>query len=224
MLYRCEVSAPEASCRKIKGEDKTMKSARLNLFGTCFLVCVLAHTTPARSESTNENRSALSDSGRRVIVDFGKAMDISGWEVEDDIVMGGRSQGALSINDDGHAVFSGDVSLENNGGFSSIQHYFAPIDVSHCRTAFLRLKGDGKSYQFIVESTRGDRHYYVYEFQTGSDWQIIKVPLAEMYPVYRGDRLTIPNYPGQTLSMIRFLIANKKAESFRLEIDTIWLE
>ena len=116
------------------------------------------------------------------------------------------------------------VSLENNGGFSSVQHYFETIDVSPYLTAFIRLKGDGKRYQFLVEADREGQHYYVYEFQTTKDWQTVEVPLAKMYPVYRGERLAIPNYPGQTMAQVRFLIANGKSESFRLEINKIWLE
>jgi hypothetical protein len=40
----------------------------------------------------------------------------------------------------------------------------------------------------------------------------------------RGDRLNIPDYPGQTLSQVRFMIANGRAESFKLEIASIKLE
>lgn len=162
--------------------------------------------------------------GERVIFDFSPAADVSGWDVEDDVVMGGLSQGRFFINDEGHAVFSGTVSLENNGGFSSLQYYFKPMDVSSYRTAVIRLKGDGKRYQFLVEAEPRARHYYVYEFETSGDWQTVKIPLAEMYPVYRGDRLQLQNFPGRTLAQVRFFIANKKAESFRLEIDKIWLE
>ncbi len=138
--------------------------------------------------------------------------------------MGGRSDGSFGLSDDGHAVFSGKVSLENNGGFSSVQTFFDPMDVSAYRKAFVRLKGDGKAYRFIVESDRRDGHYYVHEFQTGTDWQTIEVPLATMYAVRRGDRLDLPDYPGQTMAQVRFMIANGKAEDFRLEIDKIWLE
>jgi hypothetical protein len=45
-----------------------------------------------------------------------------------------------------------------------------------------------------------------------------------MYPMRRGDRLNQPDYPGKTLSQVRLMIANGKAESFRLEIEKIWLE
>jgi NADH dehydrogenase [ubiquinone] 1 alpha subcomplex assembly factor 1 len=173
---------------------------------------------------TDEKHAGRAHSKEMVIFDFSTVADPNEWEVEDDVVMGGRSEGEFSINDAGNAIFSGKVSLENNGGFSSVQHYFEPIDVSPYRTAFIRLKGDGKRYQFLVEAESNERHYYVYEFQTIKDWQTVEVPLAEMYAVYRGQRLTIPNYPGQTMTQVRFLIANGKPESFHLEIDKIWLK
>ena len=37
-------------------------------------------------------------------------------------------------------------------------------------------------------------------------------------------QLNMPNYPGEVLRECSFLISNKKNESFRLEIDRIWLE
>lgn len=173
---------------------------------------------------TNEEHLVRPPSDVMIVFDFSKETDSRRWEVEDDVVMGGRSKGEFSINDEGNGVFSGVVSLENNGGFSSVQHYFETIDVSPYLTAFIRLKGDGKRYQFLVEADREGRHYYVYEFQTTKAWQTVEVPLAKMYPVYRGERLAIPNYPGQTMAQVRFLIANGKSESFRLEINKIWLE
>lgn len=187
--------------------------------------CLSAYRASASDEHlTNEELAGSLHSDEMMVFDFSTEADPSAWEVEDDVVMGGRSKGAFSINDAGNGVFSGVVSLENNGGFSSVQHYLEPIDVSPYRTAFIRLKGDGKRYQFLVEADRDGRHYYVYEFQTTRAWQTVEVPLAKMFPVYRGERLAIPNYLGQTMAQVRFLIANGKSESFRLEIDKIWLK
>ena len=90
--------------------------------------------------------------------------------------------------------------------------------------AILRLKGDGKDYRFIVESDPNARHYYVAEFGTNGDWQEIKIPLRKMYPMCRGDRLDIPDYPAETMAQVRLMIANGRAESFQLEIASIRLE
>lgn len=160
----------------------------------------------------------------KVLFDFTDPAAMRGWQVEDDIVMGGRSQGTLSRDPAGYLVFRGEVSLENNGGFSSIQCYFDPIDVSRYGHAVIRLKGDGKDYRFLIESEKDARHYYVAEFTTNGEWQEIKIPLRTMYPMRRGDRLDLPNYPGRTMSQVRFIIANGRAESFRLEIAKLGLK
>jgi len=195
------------------------------ILAICFIGCASTHKDrDADGRSDGGKSPPAGDSQVLVLYDFSQDSEPRGWEVEDDVVMGGRSEGAFSLNQEGNAVFSGNVSLENNGGFSSVQYDFDPIDVTRYRTAGIRLKGDGKRYQFIVEAGGADRNYYVYEFQTGEDWQTVKIPLAEMYPAYRGERLDIPDYPGRTMAQIRFLIAGKKPESFALEIDRIWLE
>ncbi len=203
-----------------------MSKTTILILGVVGAWCCLGIYQASASDGhlNNEEHVVRPPSDEMMVFDFSKEADPSGWEVEDDVVMGGRSKGEFSINDAGNGVFSGVVSLENNGGFSSVQHYFKPIDVSPFLTAFIRLKGDGKRYQFIVEADRDGRHYYVYEFQTTKAWQTVEVPLAKMYPVYRGERLAIPNYPGQTMAQVRFLIANGKSESFHLEINKIWLE
>ena len=168
--------------------------------------------------------SGAADPGERVLVWFDQNADLDRWVVEDDVVMGGRSKGALSINEAGNAVFSGEVSLENNGGFSSVQRDFDPIDVSRHRAVVLGLKGDGKRYQLRIEAGPNARHAYAYDFQTSGAWQAIEIPFADMYAIRHGDRLDLPNYPGQTLARIQLLVGNQKAESFRLEIDKIWLD
>ncbi len=160
----------------------------------------------------------------KVLFDFSDPAAMKGWQIEDDGVMGGVSKGIFSRDPDGYAVFSGDVSLENDGGFPSVQCYFDPVDVSSYRTAIIRVKGDGKDYRFIIESEKDARHYYVAEFTTNAEWQEIKIPLRKMYPVRRGDRLDLPDYPAETMAQVRLMIANGRAESFRLEIASIRLE
>lgn len=178
-------------------------------------VALFALVTPAM---------AAEEGAIRMLFDFTNAEDTRPWTVEDDVVMGGVSQGRFELVRGKFAVFSGRVSLENDGGFSSVQAEFAPRDVSAFRTAKLRVRGDGKSYRFIVESDPGERVYYVHEFSTGTEWQTVSVPLRSMYPMRRGDRLDRPDYPGQTMSQVRLMVANGRAEDFRLEIEKVWLE
>lgn len=161
--------------------------------------------------------------GKLLLFDFSSTDDWSGWEVENDVVMGGNSSSKLERSVEGNAVFKGTISLENNGGFASVQYHFAPKNIKGYEKALIVLKGDGKDYQFRIKSSLKDRASYIYTFKTTGDWQTVEVPLQKMEPVYRGKKLNLPNFSANEIQEIRFLIGNKKAEDFRLEIDKIEL-
>ena len=158
------------------------------------------------------------------VYDFSHESKAGDWYVVDDRVMGGRSQGNVEVSEEGHGIFQGTVSLENNGGFSSIRTQMEGLETKDYSVFKIRLKGDGKNYQFRVRSQLNERHSYQYEFPTTGEWQELTVPFDKMIPTFRGTRLNMPNYPGEYLRECSFLISNKENESFRLEIDKIWLE
>jgi NADH dehydrogenase [ubiquinone] 1 alpha subcomplex assembly factor 1 len=158
------------------------------------------------------------------IFDSKKVKDLSNWYVVDDGVMGGLSRGELTINDSGHCLFKGYVTTENNGGFSSIRYGFNKKSVSEYKYVILKLKGDGKSYQFRIKDNSRQRYSYIATFNTSGDWETIKIPFSEFYPGFRGYKLEKPNYSGDVMEEIAFLIGNKVKESFALEIDKIYLE
>jgi hypothetical protein len=154
-----------------------------------------------------------------LLFDFTGTSDTDNWLVVNDGVMGGLSRGTFMLSESGTAIFSGTVSLENNGGFSSIRYNPGKIDVEGFSTLELYLKGDGKNYQVRIREKSSDYFSYIYTFQTSGEWETIKVPLAEMYPSFRGRTLNLPNYSGKSMMELTFLIGNKKAESFRLELQ-----
>ena len=168
--------------------------------------------------------SSMSSAANRTLVQFSRAEGLAGWQIENDDVMGGRSQSRLTLDEAGNAVFAGTISLENDGGFASIQCDYPELDVAAYRTIRLGLKGDGKRYQLRLDAARRDRHSYAADFQTSGDWQVVVLPFADFFAIRHGDRLDLPNYPGQTLARVQLLAGDGRAESFRLEIDRIWLE
>jgi len=159
-----------------------------------------------------------------IIYDFKSDSNPNEWRVVDDGVMGGRSEGTFYINKDGHGVFTGKVSLENNGGFSSIRHRFETVNTEDYQKISIRLKGDGKRYQFRVKSRTSDYYSYITYFETSGEWQTVEIELSEMYATFRGMRMDLPNYPGSSMEEISFLVGNKKAEEFKLIIDKIGLK
>ena len=65
-----------------------------------------------------------------IIFQFELGSSTNGWQIVDDRVMGGRSQGNFSVNSEGFGVFEGYVTTENNGGFSSLRYNFDGIKTS----------------------------------------------------------------------------------------------
>lgn len=158
-----------------------------------------------------------------IIYDFDSNKDINNWIVVDDTVMGGMSNGTFQLSQDGHGVFAGYVTTENNGGFSSVRYDFEPIIVKGYENMLLKLKGDGKNYQFRLKASKGDYYSYIREFSTTGEWEEIIIPLGDLYPSFRGRKLNMPNFSGTSIEQVAFLIGNKKKESFRLIIDKIEL-
>lgn len=158
------------------------------------------------------------------IFDFEKNADIRNWRTVDDVVMGGRSSGSFSLSPEGHGVFEGWVSLENNGGFSSVRYGFEKTPIKGCSKIIIRLKGDGKNYQFRIKQDSDTYYSYIFPFTTSGEWQEIKIPLATMYPSFRGRKLDLPNFSHSTIEELAFLIGNKKPQNFKLLIDSIELK
>lgn len=158
-----------------------------------------------------------------VIFDFNKNADTQNWLVVDDVVMGGKSSGMFDLNGDGFGVFEGRISLDNNGGFSSVRYRFEKTLVKEYSTVHIKLRGDGKKYQFRIKAKSEDYYSYISPFQTTGEWQEIEIPMKDMYPSFRGRKLDQPNFSNDYFEEITFLIGNKKEEVFQLLIDKIEL-
>ncbi len=159
----------------------------------------------------------------KMIFDFNLNAGIQDWDVVDDVVMGGRSSSQFKLNSDGFGVFEGHVSLANNGGFSSVRYQFEKTEVTKYNRIKIRLKGDGKDYQFRVKNNSKNYYSYITTFSTTNEWQDVEIVLKDMYPSFRGRRLNAPNFSHDYIEQIVFLIGNKKDENFKLIIDTIEL-
>ena len=163
----------------------------------------------------------LNTQSNDMIFQFNTASDLGQWQVVDDVVMGGRSNGTLELNENGNGVFKGDVSIENNGGFSSIQLRLEAKKTDEKAAISLRLKGDGSDFQFRIKASTRDRHSYIYNFKTSGDWETISIPLSDMSPSFRGYSLQIPNFNHNKIEQIGVLKSSKENNTFKLEIKHI---
>lgn len=159
-----------------------------------------------------------------VLFNFSENSKPDSWQVVNDGVMGGLSQGTFKVSNNGTALFAGEVSLENNGGFSSVRYNTGKTNVEGNTTLAITLKGDGKNYQVRIRENNDDNFSYIATFQTSGKWETIEIPLKEMFPSFRGRKLDRPNFKGNTIVELTFLIGNKKAESFTLELQKAFLK
>jgi len=163
------------------------------------------------------------DTTPHAIFSFDKNTSTEDWTIINDAVMGGKSSGSFQLNEAGKGVYKGAISLENNGGFSSLRHRFKKIDARTFTKVVLRVKGDGKPYQFRIRANSSDYFSYIGKFETKTEWQTIEIKFNTMYPAFRGRTLDMPNYNGDSIEEIAFLIGNKKKENFRLLLEHITL-
>ena len=136
------------------------------------------------------------NAGEKRLFDFSKPSSNlrEVWGAVDDVVMGGVSQSGIRLVGD-RAIFSGNVSTANNGGFASIRtrNLTPPIDLSAYQGIALRVKGDGDRYKFIIRAEgKWDGIGYSYSFDTVKDsWITVKIPFSELIPVFRAK--TVPD-------------------------------
>lgn len=161
------------------------------------------------------------EASERTLFDFSTAADVDRWQVVLDGVMGGRSTGQVSFEED-VLVFTGDTSLANNGGFSSLRAAVPVGSAAGYDALRIRVRGDGRTWILGASAGAGNRgDSYWQRFDTdGSSWQTITVPIREMTRVFFGRPLDGKLQPA-ALRGVEFYIYDKKAGPFRLEVDTI---
>lgn len=125
--------------------------------------------------------------------------------IVNDTVMGGRSDGRVSVTDKG-ARFEGNVTKRGGGGFASVR--FSPVDA----TSLQRLLSTANGVNFEVRHLNGCRAWK-FQFLEGYDsitWQadftaqgtgdVQRIPFSRFVPTWRG----MPRgQPGLTLSALQ---------------------
>jgi len=110
------------------------------------------------------------------------------WGALDDVVMGGVSSSGFQLTEN-FALFSGNVSTANSGGFASVRtKNFSPaLDLSNYTGVKWRVKGDGQRYKvFLRTESTWDGVGYSYSFDTIADtWIDVIVPFSDLVPVFR---------------------------------------
>jgi len=147
------------------------------------------------------------------------------WRIVDDGIMGGLSQGKREIDKDGILRFFGTLSLENNGGFSSLRTGDVNLDLSGADGVTLRVRGDGRTYQLRF-STDAEYRGREMSFQAGfpttkGEWTEVKVLFNRFVGSWRGTELPDKVFDPAKIRRIGLQLADKKQGPFELQVDWI---
>jgi len=160
----------------------------------------------------------------RVLFEFASPAASKDWQPVNDGVMGGISEGRFKINGDKTMEFFGTLSLENNGGFASVRSRPRKLGLEAGDTILARIKGDGREYTFNLYVPRQLTAFsYRASFKTTSgEWTEVRIPLDKFVATSFGR--IVPNAkplnPSEITS-VGFLLSDKKAGPFKLEVDWI---
>lgn len=188
---------------------------------------VKAPRGPQNQSTTRPSTQLVTQSESQMITDFTSPEETQQWRSVDDVVMGGVSQSTFSVTPEETGVFSGELSLENNGGFASVRRDVEGAKLEGARAIALRIKGDGRSYELRLQSDKtSDGVSYRAKFETqAGEWIEVRLPIADFEPVYRGRVVEdVPELALSGIEQIGFLLADKQPGSFRLETDWMRVE
>jgi len=150
---------------------------------------------------------------------------VAGWRTVLDGVMGGRSTGHITQPEAGLLRFSGELSLENNGGFSQIQTTVPEGTFKDAIGIEARVRGDGRTYQFNVRSS--DVRIRAGSFQTrfdtvANEWVMLRLPFDE-FRLYSFGRLVsdAPKVDPARVESVGVTLSDKNPGAFQLDIDFI---
>ena len=156
--------------------------------------------------------------------DFNKDSNANDWYIVNDGVMGGRSEGSAYFSENS-LMYKGNISLENNGGFSSVRSAYQELDLSDYDAVEIRYKNSGQAFSLLLETNREwFRPYFKTQIlETSEEWETLLLPLSDFEETRIGEK-TGNNLEQSDLSQIirlGIMVSNKKAGPFEIEIDYI---
>lgn len=160
------------------------------------------------------------------LFEFTTEKSVQNWHTENDVVMGGVSESQVTcaleaLAQGGAARFSGEVSLENGGGFAQILYDKSVLDLTGFQGLELFVKGDDQTYELRLE-TDAERVAYAQSLPAKGEWSRVQLAFTDFSATHHGD--AVPNAPELNLGAVRtvgFLIGDNQEGRFELLIGEV---
>ena len=159
-----------------------------------------------------------------LISDFENDNNDIRWYTVNDGVMGGLSKGIFQYTKAGTGVFKGNLSLENNGGFSWLKAVNNEMNIKDSEGIKIRVKGDGRKYALTLKNPERRRvMYFASFFETmDGEWQEIELPLKSFKGYFYGQNVdAVSSMNRDKMKEIGIILLDKKQGPFELEIDWV---
>ena len=197
------------------------------LIWAALLVTSCGKAGPPPADDTTEPAATAGASEQAVaLVDLDDPGEVAAWTTVNDPVMGGMSTSRIAFGNGG-LMFSGVISLENNGGFASARSPQNP-DIGRRAAGAKALRvhavGDGKTYMVKV-GIAGQPWSYIQRFPTEAAVpRIYDLPIDGFEPV--GKRLkpapdAPPTMDPSTIDQLAVYVLDKQQGRFDITVTAI---
>ena len=159
-------------------------------------------------------------------IDFSESGAEENWFSVNDGVMGGISKGGFKITDSRTMLFTGDISLQNNGGFASIRSKNIELVLQGASAIIVNARGDGRTYWVGLREAnqRGASSFRAYMPTAKGELESVRIPLTDFKYQTFGRSIPMRPLDPTAVESIGFTIADKKSGEFQLEIESIEIE
>ena len=160
---------------------------------------------------------------QKAMVSFHNPGDADNWVSVNDDVMGGVSTGGFEITEDNTLRFSGILSMENNGGFSSIRTRPREMNLGGLTGVEVKLRGDGRAYSMDlrIAGQPGASSYRASFPAPEGAWVTAFLPLSDFNFQSYGREVDAPTLDPASIRSIGFMLADKQEGPFQLEIASV---
>lgn len=155
-------------------------------------------------------------------IDFGLNKIGSNWKVMNDGVMGGLSKGDVTLTKNS-LILKGEISLANNGGFSSIRCPWGKMDLSKYSEVTIKYRSTEQKVAICFEpNRRWWRPYYMLDLNpTQGKWKTVtlKIEEAKKYSIARPRNAYLTKEIRKEVLRLGFMTNDKKESPFEFEVD-----
>jgi uncharacterized surface protein with fasciclin (FAS1) repeats len=163
------------------------------------------------------------EGAEKTIASFVEDDSLKSWTSVNDGVMGGVSKGGFKRSEQGTLLFTGELSLENNGGFASIRTKQSELGLAGTCGILVKARGDGRTYwvDLRVSNQMAASSYRAFLPTTAGEWKETLIPFKDFKLQSFGRQLPSKPINPASIASAGFTLADKKDGPFSLEIEYV---